>query len=87
MTHKPLISIGVPVKNGGCELRTALDSLVNQTYRNIEIIISNNNSSDETGTICREFSNKDNRIKLYEQGKDLNVIENLQLVFEKSNGD
>lgn len=87
MTRKPLVSIGVPVRNGGELIEEALELLVNQTYDNIEIIISNNNSTDQTEDICRRFQAKDKRIKYYRHNKDLNAVENFKFVFENSTGE
>lgn len=60
----PLLSIGVPVYNVEKYLRKCLDSLINQTFRDIEIIIVNDGSTDSSGEICKEYEQKDTRIKL-----------------------
>jgi glycosyltransferase involved in cell wall biosynthesis len=82
-----LISVGVPVRNGATALNVALQSIVDQTYKNIEIIISDNNSSDETERICQEFSSRDSRIIYYKQQETMTALENFQFVFEKSRGE
>ena len=81
-----LISVGIPVRNGAITLERALQSILDQTYKNIEIIISDNNSSDETEKICKEFAIKDCRIAYYKQEKTITALENFQFVFEKSQG-
>ena len=54
--HKqPLVSIGVPVFNGEKTLAWALDSLLGQDYANLEIIISDNASTDTTAEICEKY--------------------------------
>lgn len=63
------VSIIVPVHNGESYIKRCLKSLTNQTYKNIEVIIINNNSSDRTNEIVREFCEKDNRIIYYETEK------------------
>jgi glycosyltransferase involved in cell wall biosynthesis len=55
---KPLVSVGVPVFNEAHFLRESLEALVQQDYSNIEIIISDNASTDATGEICQEYVNK-----------------------------
>lgn len=64
MNNNPIISISVPVYNTEKYLRQCLESLVNQTLRDIEIIIVNDGSTDSSESICREYAEKDSRIKL-----------------------
>ena len=52
---KPLVSIGLPVRNGAKTLELALNSIVNQTYKHIEVIISNNASTDDTARIIEKL--------------------------------
>lgn len=60
-----LISIIVPVYNGEKYIDRCVDSLINQTYTKIEIIIINDGSNDNTVSICENFIKQDKRIKLY----------------------
>lgn len=57
-----LISIVVPVYNAEKYLPKCLDSIINQTYKNIEVILVNDGSTDESGNICEVYSKKDTRI-------------------------
>lgn len=57
-----LISIIVPVYNVEQYLPACLDSIVNQAYRNIEIILVDDGSTDNSGSICDKYAAKDNRI-------------------------
>lgn len=59
----PLVSIGVPVFNGAAFLATALDSLRAQTYDNLEIVIVDNGSTDDTARIGRDYARRDPRIR------------------------
>ena len=51
----PLISVGMPVYNGSYSFEKALLSILNQTFKKIEVIISDNNSDDETQKICNKY--------------------------------
>lgn len=64
---KDLISIIVPVYNVEEYLVECLDSIVKQSYSNIEIIIVDDGSTDGSGKICKEYLKKDNRIKYYKK--------------------
>jgi len=81
------ISIGLPVYNGERFLKQKLDSIIKQTYKEFELIISDNASNDNTERICREYLNKDNRIKYFRQEKNIGVTRNFEFVLERSNGD
>lgn len=61
------VSVIVPVYNVEKYLRQCLDSLTQQTYRNLEIIIVNDGSTDKSGAICEEYALKDSRIHLISQ--------------------
>lgn len=58
----PLISIIVPVYNVEEYLPKCLDSIINQTYKNLEIIVVNDGSTDNSGKICDEYGERDYRI-------------------------
>lgn len=55
-TGKSLVSIGFPVYNGEGYMRQALDSLISQDYDNLELIISDNASTDATKDICQKYA-------------------------------
>lgn len=81
-----LVSIGIPVRNGAATLGLALESVLNQSYTNIEIIISNNNSDDETEAICQRYLDMDHRIKYFKHNKTKTAIDNFRFVLDKSRG-
>ncbi len=60
-----LISIIVPIYNTENYIKKCIESLINQTYKNIEIILVDDGSTDSSYSICKEYREKDNRIKLY----------------------
>ena len=59
-----LISVIVPVYNVEKYLNKCIDSIINQTYKNLEIILVDDGSQDSSGKICDEYTKKDNRIKV-----------------------
>ena len=86
-TTKPLVSVGIPVYNGERFIRQALDSVLRQTYDNLEVIISDNASTDKTGEICLEYAARDRRIQYHRSPVNLGVIANFRRAFELSAGD
>ena len=61
-TDHPLVSIIVPIYNVEKYLDQCIVSLINQTYQNIEILLLNDGSTDNSPKICNKYKNKDNRI-------------------------
>ncbi|MCJ9673387.1 MULTISPECIES: glycosyltransferase family 2 protein [unclassified Neorhizobium] len=80
----PEISIGLPVYNGGQHLRLAVDLILEQSFLDFELIISDNASTDETEQICREFASRDNRVKYFRQSENIGVANNFRFVFEQA---
>ena len=64
MKKNNLISIIVPIYNVEKYLKKCIDSIINQTYKNLEIILVDDGSPDNCGKICDEYAKKDNRIKV-----------------------
>ena len=67
MENSIKLSIIVPVYNSEKFLNKCINSLINQTIKNIEIILINDGSSDNSLNICNEFAKKDSRIKVFSQ--------------------
>jgi len=84
---QPLVSIGIPVYNGERCIRQALDALRAQTYENLELVISDNASTDTTGEICREYQAKDRRIKYFRNPVNVGLYENFRRVVTLSTGE
>ncbi|MGU8897253.1 glycosyltransferase family 2 protein [Clostridium perfringens] len=61
---QPIVSVLIPVYNREKYISKALDSVINQTYSNLEIIIVDDFSNDKSKEILREYEKKDNRIKI-----------------------
>lgn len=67
MQNFPLISVIVPVYNVGLYLKECLDSIIAQTYKNLEIILVDDGSTDDCPMICDEYEKKDDRIVVIHQ--------------------
>lgn len=84
LNHHPKVSIGLPVYNGEKFIRKKLESLLMQTFKDFEIIISDNASTDSTSNICKEFIKKDNRIRYIRQENHLRALENYYFVLREA---
>ena len=82
----PTISIGMPVYNGERFIGETIESLVGQTFEDFEIIICDNASTDDTERICKNFADKDRRIKYFRNPSNLGAARNYQRAFEMSSG-
>lgn len=85
-TNEPKVSIGLPVYNAENFIEQALDSILAQTFRDFELIISDNSSIDNTQKICKVYAKKDKRIRYYRNKKNLGAAPNFNLVFHLSKG-
>ena len=78
--EKLLVSIIIPVYNAEKYLSSCLESVIHQTYKNIEIICVNDGSVDKSNEILNEFSNRDSRIKVIQQiNKGVSVARNIAI--------
>ena len=84
--NTPLISIVLPVYNGERNLADSIVSCLEQTYRNFEIIIVNDCSTDRTLQIAAEFALKDDRIKIVSNSTNRKLPASLNVGFEQSRG-
>lgn len=84
---KAKLSIGMPIYNGDEFLKEAIESLLNQTFEDFEIIISDNASTDQTQQICRYYADLDPRIRYYRCKENLGAAWNYNRVFELSYGE
>lgn len=83
---KNLISIIIPVYNGERYLSKCIDSILNQTYSNLEVILVDDGSTDSSPKICDKYSKKDNRIKVIHK-KNGGVSSARNMGISKSTGD
>lgn len=86
MTATPLLSIGLFVYNGESFVRETLDSILGQTFRAFELIISDNGSTDATQQICQGFAASDPRIRYYRRDTNIGAGWNIRRVFSLATG-
>ncbi|MEP3837172.1 MAG: glycosyltransferase family 2 protein [Algibacter sp.] len=84
--QKLLVSILIPFKNTAEFLGDCIQSVINQTYTNWELIIIDDNSTDAGFSIVENFAKKDSRVKLFKNPGN-GIIEALQFAFSQSEGD
>jgi glycosyltransferase involved in cell wall biosynthesis len=83
---RPLVSIGLPVYNGANYLRKAVETILEQSYENLELIISDNASTDDTADICRDLAAGDARIRVSRNAQNVGAAGNYNMVFHAARG-
>lgn len=86
MNSSPLVSIVVATYNQEKNVVKTIESILAQTYLNIEVIVSDDCSSDQTPKILQGLSNKDRRIRLFLQDENLGITKNYNFLAEKIKG-
>lgn len=85
--HKPRVSIGMPVFNGEKYLRDSIGSILNQTFQDFVLIISDNASTDHTQEICLQYAQQDNRIRYCRNERNIGGPMNYNRAFELSSSE
>ncbi len=85
--NNDLVSVIVPVYNGGKYLQECLESVENQTYKNFECIINNNKSNDNTLEIAEKFSERDKRFRIFNNDNFLGQTENWNISVSRISGE
>ena len=81
------IDILLATYNGQEFLREQIDSILNQSYQDFNLIISDDSSEDETYKILKEYEKKDSRIRLFRQEKNLGLIQNFEFLLKQVTSD
>jgi glycosyltransferase involved in cell wall biosynthesis len=87
MNEPPRISIALPVYNGERYLAQAIGSILDQTYRDFELIISDNASTDATEEICRSFEAQDGRVRYIRQPRNIGASPNFNICYALASGE
>lgn len=81
MQAHPRVSIGMPVYNGARYLEAAIESLLAQTFRDFELIVSDNASTDRTRAICERFVDRDPRVRYFRNRANMGASWNYNRVY------
>jgi glycosyltransferase involved in cell wall biosynthesis len=84
--EKPLVSVGLPVFNEESGLPAALDSILAQDYEHLELIVSDNGSTDATVDIAREYAARDARIAVHRSDQNRGAAFNWNRCFRLASG-
>lgn len=85
-SNEPLVSFGIPVRNGMGHIGKLIDSIFAQTLQDFEIIISDNDSTDGTKKYLKQLSSQDPRIRCIFNAENIGILENDNQVFRYSRG-
>src|ERR1700751_3041805 len=86
MYSPPLVTVGLFVYNGERFIEEVLRSILNQTFTDFELIISDNASTDRTGQIAEAYAERDSRIRYYRSEKNMGAGWNVRRVYELATG-
>jgi glycosyltransferase involved in cell wall biosynthesis len=84
---KPRVSIGIPVYNGEKYLRQAIESILSQTYTDLELIVSDNASTDATAAIVLEYAARDPRVRYSRNRINVGAAKNYKVCLELATGE
>ncbi|HEX8755999.1 MAG TPA: glycosyltransferase family 2 protein, partial [Steroidobacteraceae bacterium] len=82
----PRVSVGVPVFNGEAFLEDAIRSTLSQTLDDLELILSDNASTDRTADICRDYAAREPRVRYFRNPRNLGAAANYNLAFSHARG-
>ena len=83
---EPLVSIGLPVRNGAGTVGRAIRSVLEQDHARLEVVISDNASDDGTEAICRELARSDERVRYIRQPENIGLLPNFYAVLHQARG-
>jgi FkbM family methyltransferase len=87
MTAAPRLTIGLPVYNGERYLAGAIDALLGQSYKDFELIISDNASTDGTKEICQRYARQDARVRYIRQPRNIGLAPNHNVLVGQARGE
>jgi glycosyltransferase involved in cell wall biosynthesis len=82
-----LVSIGLPVRNGETRLKAVIESVLSQDHPDLELVISDNASTDATEELCRELARSDSRIRYHRQRTNMGLLNNFIAAIQLGRGE
>lgn len=83
----PLVSIGLPVRNAGKRVVDVVTSVLAQDHPHLELVISDNASTDDTEKVCRELARSDDRIAYHRQAENVGLLNNFVYAIGAAHGE
>lgn len=85
-SEQPRVTVGMPVYNAERYVESAIRSVLGQDYENLELVISDNGSTDRTEELCRQFAAQDQRVRYHRESTNRGVTWNYNRVVELARG-
>jgi glycosyltransferase involved in cell wall biosynthesis len=87
MNKNPLVSVVMSVYNSELSLKKSIESIISQTYENIEFLIMDDASSDNSSNIINQFQKIDKRIKIFNNKQNVGLTKSLNLLIKETKGE
>ena len=87
MTNQVKVSVIMSAYNSEKFIDSAVNSIINQTYKNLELIVMDDSSSDDTYSLLQNFEKKDNRLKVFKNKKNIGLTKSLNILLQHASGD
>jgi len=87
VSRAPRASIGLPVRNGEQSIGRAIESVLGQSFGDLELVISDNASTDATLELCRSYAERDPRVRVFPNEENIGLLRNYNRVVELSTGE
>ncbi|HKT03530.1 MAG TPA: glycosyltransferase family 2 protein [Rugosimonospora sp.] len=87
MNRQPLVSVGLPVRNAADRVTDVVKSVLAQEYPHVELVISDNASTDGTQDVCRSLADADSRIRYHRQPQNIGLLNNFGFVLRAARGE
>jgi glycosyltransferase involved in cell wall biosynthesis len=84
INHNEKVSILISIYNGEPYIKKSLKSILEQSYKNIEVLIIDDGSTDQTFKICKSYQDKDSRIKLFRNETNAGLTKSLNILLENT---